>query len=82
VVLGISFDGVDENRAFAEKHGFPFRLLSDARREVGLAYGACDSAGDAYPRRYTFVIGPGGTIERAIDTVDPAGQAADVLESL
>jgi peroxiredoxin len=49
---------------------------------VALAYGAADSARDAYPRRLTFVIGPDGAIERAIDTTDPGGQAAELLESM
>jgi peroxiredoxin len=49
---------------------------------VGTAYGACESADDGYPRRYTFVIGPDATIEQAIDTQDPAGQAAKILESM
>jgi peroxiredoxin Q/BCP len=73
---------VEDNRAFAEKYDFPFRLLSDPDRAVGLAYGACDAPTDGYPRRYTFMIGPDGSIERAIDTQDPAGQAADILESM
>ena len=37
-VLGISFDTVEENRAFAEKFDFPFRLLCDVERSVGMAY--------------------------------------------
>ena len=75
VVLGISFDGQRENAAFAEKFGFPFKLLCDTDRKVGLAYGACDSADDGYPRRMTFVISPEGKIEEAIDTQDPGGHA-------
>src|SRR6266508_3490552 len=35
VVVGISFDRPEDNRAFAEKDGFPFRLLSDVDRTVG-----------------------------------------------
>ena len=81
-MLGISFDTVAKNRAFAEKHALPYRLLCDTDRSVGLAYGACDSATDAYPRRITYVIGPDGKVERAIDTEDPAGQAAQLLQSL
>ena len=71
-----------DNRAFAEKFDFPFRLLSDPERQLGLAYGACDGPGDAYARRYTFVIGPDGTIEQALDTRDPGGQAEALLASL
>ena len=81
-ILGISFDDVEQNRAFAVKYDFPYLLLSDTERKVALAYGACDAASDGYPRRYTFLIGPDGVIERAIDTRDPAGQAADILESM
>ncbi len=73
---------MEKNRAFAVKYDFPYLLLSDPERKVGLAYGACDTATDGYARRYTFVIGPDGAVERAIDTQDPAGQAVDILESL
>jgi peroxiredoxin Q/BCP len=82
VVLGISFDTPAENKAFAQKFGYTFKLLSDAGRGVGLAYKACDSATDKYARRYTYVIGPGGLIEQAIDTKDPAGQAAALLATI
>jgi len=80
-VLGISFDSVEENRAFAEKFDFPFRLLSDPGRAVGMAYGACDGPEDGYAKRYTFVIGPDGILEQAIDTQDPGGQAGELLAS-
>ena len=82
MVLGISFDPTEANQAFARKHDFPFRLLSDADHTVGLAYRACENTSDAYARRYTYVIGPDGRIERSIDTKDPAGQAAAILSSL
>ena len=81
-MLGISFDTVEENRAFAEKFELPYPLLCDTDRSVGLAFGACDSASDAYPRRLTFVIGPDGCVEQAIDTKDPGGQADKILQSL
>ncbi len=80
-MLGISVDSVEENRAFAEKFDYPFRLLSDPTREVSLAYGAVASADDQYAARYTYVLGADGTIEQAIDTADPGGQAAALLES-
>ena len=82
MILGISFDTPAENKAFAEKFQYPFRLLSDPERKVGLAYQACDGAKDRYAKRFTYVIGPDGTIEQAIDTKDPGGQAAALLPSL
>lgn len=71
-----------ENKAFAEKFRFPFRLLSDPDRKVGLAYRAAASADERYAKRFTYVIGPDGRIEQAIDTKDPGGQAASLLGSL
>ena len=73
---------MEENKAFAEKFGYTFRLLSDHDRKAGLAYKACDSASDRYARRYTYVIGPDGRIEQAIDTKDPGGQADALLKTI
>ena len=78
----MSFDSPAENRAFAEKYDFPYRLLSDEDRKLGLAFGAAESAADGYARRYTFVIGSDGRVEQAIDTKDFAGQADAILASL
>jgi thioredoxin-dependent peroxiredoxin len=82
VILGISFDAVEENRAFAEKFQYPFRLLSDPERKVGMAYGAADGPKERYAKRFTYVIGPDGKIEQAIDTKDAAGQAASLLPTV
>ena len=49
---------------------------------MGLAYKACEGPDDAYPRRYTYVIGKDGKIEEAIDTKDPGGQAAELAARL
>ncbi len=70
------------NKAFAEKFQYPFRLLSDPDRKVGLAYKACESPKDRYAKRFTYVIGPDGRIEQAIDTQDPGGQAQALLPTL
>ena len=78
-MLGISFDTAEENRAFAEKFDYTFPLLCDVDHKVGLAYGACKTDKDRYASRLTFVIGPDGQIEQAIETKDPAGQAAALL---
>jgi peroxiredoxin Q/BCP len=78
-ILGISFDSAAENLAFAEKFDYDFPLLCDVERKVGLAYGACKSEKDRYPARITYVVGPDGKIEQAIETKDPAGQASALL---
>lgn len=78
----MSFDTVQENAAFAQKFGFPFRLLCDTGRELGLAYGACDTATDRTARRISYVISPDGRIEHAFPKVDPKQHPAEVLALL
>jgi peroxiredoxin Q/BCP len=46
-VLGVSFDSVEENRAFTEKCDFPYALLCDTDRAIGLAYSAARTADEA-----------------------------------
>ncbi len=81
-VLGISFDGIDENRAFAEKFDFPFRLLCDVDRKVGVAYGAANDPEAGYAKRISYVIGEDGRILQAYAKVDPKTHLNQVLSDL
>ena len=81
-VLGISFDGIDENRAFAEKFDFPFRLLCDVDRKVGVAYGAANDPEAGYAKRISCVIGEDGRILQAYAKVDPKTHLDQVLSDL
>ena len=78
-VIGVSFNSVADNAAFARKYDFGFRLLSDTAHEVALAYGACDSIKARNPERISFLIDASGRIERVYDKVDPRDHAAQVL---
>lgn len=85
MVLGASFDTVEDNRHFAAEQGFPFRLLSDHERSVGRAYGVVRPAGDqyeAFARRFSFLINPEGVIARVYDVADVKGHADEVLADL
>lgn len=82
MVVGVSFDPPVENKAFREKFDFPFPLLCDTSRQLGLAYGACDRADAAHARRITVVIDPEGRLARIYDEVDPKTHAAQVLADL
>jgi peroxiredoxin Q/BCP len=85
VVLGASFDTIEENRQFADDQRFPFRLLSDVDRAIGADYGVVRAAGDqyaAYALRYSFLISPEGVIARVYDVADVKGHADDVLADL
>jgi thioredoxin-dependent peroxiredoxin len=54
--VGISADGVDKQRAFADKHSFDYPLLSDPERKVAVAMGVKRSLPLLPNKRATFVI--------------------------
>jgi peroxiredoxin Q/BCP len=56
----ISVDRPEDNRKFAERHHADFPILSDPGRTAARAYGVLGAFGLA--RRWTFYIGPDGTI--------------------
>jgi peroxiredoxin Q/BCP len=82
VILGVSFDTVAENEAFARKFSFPYSLLCDTSRALGMAYGACDRNDSDAPRRISYVIGPDGRIEHVFPKVDTKAHPAEVLALL
>lgn len=84
-ILGVSYDPPEENRAFAEKHGFPFRLLSDVDREVAADYGTRRPDGHeraAVPRRFTYLIDPEGRVAKSYVVRDVGSHAPEVLGDL
>lgn len=54
--VGISADGVEQQRKFSDLHGFDFPLLSDADGVVARRFGVRRSFGPLPVRRWTFVI--------------------------
>ncbi|HKG22110.1 MAG TPA: peroxiredoxin [Blastocatellia bacterium] len=81
-ILGVSFDTEEENRAFAEKFDFPYRLLCDTGRDIGVAYGAADEPTAMYARRITYVIDPEGRISKAIGQVSAREHPEQLLGEL
>ena len=82
-IVGVSFDRPEDNRAFAAKHHFPFRLLSDVDRTVGELYETKRSPEQDYPeyaKRRTYLIDPEGRIVRAYRVTDIPGHPGEVLE--
>jgi thioredoxin-dependent peroxiredoxin len=86
-VRGISPQGAASKRAFTEKFGLPFTLLSDEDHAVADAYGSWvekQNYGKTYwgTARTTFLVDPEGRIARVWPKVKPEGHAADVLAAL
>jgi thioredoxin-dependent peroxiredoxin len=87
VVLGISPDTVEELRAFADKYGLAFTLLSDEGHEVADTYGVWDELqfGDLKVwgnRRSTVLIDPEGQIATVFPDVKPNEHDQLVLGAL
>ncbi len=78
----MSFDTLEENAAFAKKYQFPYPLLCDTSREIGMKYHACDSPDAATARRITYVVGPDGVITHAVENVSAAEHPALLLAGL
>jgi thioredoxin-dependent peroxiredoxin len=85
VILGASFDPPETNRAFAEKQGFGFRLLSDVDRLVGELYETkrhSSERGAEWPKRRTYLIDPDGVIRKAYRVTDVVAHPDEVLADL
>jgi peroxiredoxin Q/BCP len=81
-VIGVSFDTPAENAAFAAKYEFPFPLISDTDRKIGMAYGACENTKDEMARRIAYVIDEQGKIAQAHPKVDARTYPKEQLANL
>ena len=89
MVIGASFDTVEDQRTFADTEGFGYPLISDADKSIGRRYHAEREPGeDCYeyglPRRISYLIDPEGRIVAAYDLAgqDLASHAAQVLADI
>ena len=64
-VVGVSPQGTDSHRRFAEKHGLNFMLLSDTDKQVTKAYKLDGPLGIGV-RRGTYLIGKDGRIRDSV----------------
>ena len=78
-IVGASVDSPEANRAFAEKYGLRFALVSDPQRVVAKAFGVLKAPGGS-ARRCTFLLGDGVVQYAWVDVKPAAGHAAEVLE--
>ena len=78
----MSFDTVEENKHFAEKFNFPYPLLCDTSREVGVKYGAAESTAGGNAKRIAYIIGPDGKVRNVFPKANTGTFAADVLALL
>jgi len=80
IVLGVSTDGVDAHRSFANEHHLPFPLLADTSGEITGAFGVPITLGMA--QRVTFIVGRNGKVAKVFPDVDPGVHVEEVLHAL
>lgn len=84
-VVGVSSDGVESHRRFAEKHRLPFRLLSDRGGDLRRRFGVPKTLG-LIAGRVTYVIDPKGVIRHIFSsqlrTRDHVEEALRLVRSL
>jgi thioredoxin-dependent peroxiredoxin len=84
-IMGVSFDPPGINGAFAEKYGFPFRMLSDVDRTVGERYEtkrAPEEPSPDFAKRRTYLIDPDLRIAKAYRVTDIPAHPGQLLEDL
>ena len=84
-VIGISSDSAASHRKFADKHGFPFMLLSDKDGDVRARFGVPKTLG-ILAGRSTYVIDKGGIVRHVFHSqlfaTKHVGEALDAIKQL
>jgi peroxiredoxin Q/BCP len=80
-VFGVSTDGIESHKDFAEKYHLPFSLLADSNAEVTKLYGVKQPLINI-AKRHSFLIGPEGKIRKIYENVTPADHPEEILEDL
>ena len=75
-----SVDTPADNKAFAEKNGATFPILSDPDKKMAAEYGVLADAG--YAKRWTYYINKQGVIVKIDKNVDPRTAGESLLNNL
>lgn len=78
VVVGVSSDGVESHKKFAEKYQLPFTLLSDIDKDIIKKY----DVGGLFSKRISYIINPHGIITKVYPNVIPSQHAEEILQDL
>lgn len=78
-ILGVSGDGVESHKKFAEEFRLTFPLLADAERSIIESYGA---NGLLFTKRCSFLIDPEGKIAKIYNDVNPEEHPGQVLKDV
>jgi peroxiredoxin Q/BCP len=77
----VSVDDPDTNKKFAESLDAKFPLLSNPEKDVAKAYGVFNEERE-FAFRWTYIIGPDGTVLGVDKDVTPATAGVDLVALL
>ena len=77
----VSVDDPETNKEFAESLEADFPLLSNPEKDVAMAYGVV-TAERELPYRWTYIIGPDGTVLGVDKEVTPTTAGVDLVAHL
>lgn len=85
VLLGVSKDGAESHRKFAEKHSLPFPLIADEDTSLNQAFGVWREKKMAGRTcmgtvRTTFIIDEQGIVKHIIEKVKTKDSARQILD--
>ena len=66
-IIGISRDGSNRHKRFAEHYNLPFKLLSDRRKQVRKLFGVSDVIPGVLPGRKTYLVNLEGRISHIFE---------------
>ena len=83
MIVGASFDTVEDQKKFADEHSFRYSLISDPTHGIGRSFDAERDDG-SLPQRITYLIDPDGIIAKTYDLAgqDLAEHADEVLADI
>lgn len=82
MLLGITFNPLEDLQTWRGETGLTTDLLLDADRTVAMAYGAAQSSDQEKPSRLSVLIGPDGKVIRIYADPDAATHPSEVLNDL
>ena len=78
-IVGVSGDSVGSHKKFTQKYQLPFTILSDNEKKTIKNYGA---DGLIFAKRTSFLINPGGVIEKIYEKVDPSIHTDEIFKDI
>jgi peroxiredoxin Q/BCP len=83
VVVGVSVDGIESHKEFADKYNIPFTLLADKDEIMSEDYKVISKIPlFHHAKRQTFIINPEGIIRKHYKEVSPSTHSQDVIKTL